>query len=795
MLLWLLVSQSNTVQIESLPMSEKGSQSLANVLSISTAANNRYLLHFNTLNSLTQWTAGIRLSMFEHATLQEAYTGSLIAGKGKSLNNIRTIMERTRVPYEDWARVRFGAGTPWRKCWFVISPPDEKEYQKMQKAMKKRNPYDKMPTLKGDLKFYESKKITKRTKPIATLTHAYSAYSIYPQSKPLIDQSTLVKIEGRITIHSSPESVNDGFVFVMPETHPAVSGFEMMLRFLFPLWDTFNLYGRPSRLIADVLDQRGLMFAMPKDRRYGYLEILDVAGLIHTDGSTGWAEHQWRKQLKELTSKRMLAIADGDIDTPRTRKSASRSSLPATRREGLRFDESASGRNSPAPAPDYTRRPATALDGANLQHRRSQSEANGFRAPRDTPSRLAQTSNAYRGESPPPRPPQHGQAGYPTDKYDTASVRTGGSSTPDMDPSPERQIPPELQAMATRSPPPGPVGAPPTFHHTPNQKPATRPNQAPDLRRGQAELDAATLTQMQESQRTRSNSSTPPQSELGAGYASHDPYGVPPPNDYQRENDNRYRGTTNPPGFGPSGYQQQQGFANPKTRAPATRLHTIPASPFIDQGSPLSAGPRSTQAEYFPQHAAQNPTGPGLGSTPYTSRSQQDLRTQVQPSAGASGSDPSLGQKFSSGQSADPRPNLERSAGSYGSVTRKPIGQGRELPERRQDYGRVQSPGENAPQWVQGGQQSPYQPQQQSRQQQPNPYYTKGYPPQQGHMYAPHGPAQPQQAQPGWTYEQQQQQAPSMQGQVPTRGPPLSQQRDTQGRRLYDDGQGGLQWI
>ena len=67
----------------------EGGQTLNNVLSISTAANNRYLLHFNSLNSLTQWTAGIRLSLFEHTTLQEAYTGSLIAGKGKLLNNIR----------------------------------------------------------------------------------------------------------------------------------------------------------------------------------------------------------------------------------------------------------------------------------------------------------------------------------------------------------------------------------------------------------------------------------------------------------------------------------------------------------------------------------------------------------------------------------------------------------------------------------------------------------------------------------------------------------------------------------
>ncbi len=106
-------------KIETLPTRSQNVQPLQNVLSISTAGKNRFLLHFNSLHSLTQWTAGIRLSMFEHSSLQEAYTGSLIAGKGRMLNNIRAIIERTKMKHEDWARVRFGAGTPWRRCWCV----------------------------------------------------------------------------------------------------------------------------------------------------------------------------------------------------------------------------------------------------------------------------------------------------------------------------------------------------------------------------------------------------------------------------------------------------------------------------------------------------------------------------------------------------------------------------------------------------------------------------------------------------------------------------------------------------
>lgn len=250
--------------------------------------------------------------MYENNCLQEAYTGALIAAKGPALNNIKDIIERTRFQLMDWTRVRFGAGTPWRRCWTVVTPPDEKAYQKRRKAMSKsRMNASEFPPVLGNIKFYESKKIGKRTLPIATVTSAYSAYAIYPESKALIDQSTLMKIEGEIVFHTNPPFTNEGFVFMMPEHHPGVSGFEMLLRFLMPTFDCFNLYGRPERLAADAIDARSLMFAFPKEnkREYGYLELLDVVGLLATQGQTQISEAQWRKNMKDLTSKRMMVYA------------------------------------------------------------------------------------------------------------------------------------------------------------------------------------------------------------------------------------------------------------------------------------------------------------------------------------------------------------------------------------------------------------------------------------------------------------------------------------------------------
>ena len=454
--------------------------------------------------------------MFEHASLQELYTGSLIAGKGKKLNNIKLILERNKLKSEDWARVRFGAGTPWRRCWCVIEAPDEKDLQKLQKTMKKRSAYERPPRLTGEIKFYDAKK-TKKAMPIATITDAYSAYAIYPQAKPLIDQSTLVKVEGRITIHSLPESKTEGFVFVMPEAHPAVTGFEMMLRWLFPVYDTFGLYGRPRSLIADTLDTRGLMFAMPKQKRYGYLEIIDVAGLIHTDGSKDWSEREWRKQMKELTSRRMemRRTAPSREGSHLGGGRGPRTSLPS-RPGDFRYDDNASIRSTPSinrqnnQSTDAVfatpQRVDTTLPGGSFPptghnyHTRAVSESLAFPSPGRSkrqnesyvPSRLSTDHDAVDMQTGPPLdqnlPYRNGQLSLEAQKgrNGTDSDRRQASRGALVD------IRHDLPAAA----PTGPVTAPPAFAHQDGDRPQTRPQASPEMRRANSRMSTATLSQM-----------------------------------------------------------------------------------------------------------------------------------------------------------------------------------------------------------------------------------------------------------------------------------------------------------
>ncbi|EAQ90867.1 hypothetical protein CHGG_02802 [Chaetomium globosum CBS 148.51] len=501
------LTDASIKMIEALPTKTNDEQPLQNILSISTAGRNRYLLHFNSHHSLIQWTSGIRLAMYEHSTLQEAYTGALVAGKGKTLNNINIIMERARQPIQEWVRVRFGAGVPWKRCYCVIEPPSEKEYQKAQKEHKKRSPYDRShgPVLKGEVRFFDTKKEAdkkkKNQRPIASITDAYSAYAIYPQAKELIDSSTLLKVEGNITIHTEPVSATEGFVFVMPETPPAVSGFEVLLRFLFPIWDTFALYGRPGRLVASTLDTRSLMFAMPKNRRYGYLELLDVTGLIHTESSATWSEREWRKRLKDLTSQRMSAMEDaagGDSrSTSRHSKRLSYGNQNSAARPKVGFaDDGGSARSSRSMS---VTRPGMRNDSAPPDPNRER--APSAMAGHSRHSR--HISDTQLGDVPPSLSPDSSPTGQPVLRNGPDRVRafaTDLASTPERmsseDDSPIRgPTAGNFEGMKPMQTP-EPVQAPPAFAHGAGSRPQQKPTPSPEMRRATNRLSNTTLSQL-----------------------------------------------------------------------------------------------------------------------------------------------------------------------------------------------------------------------------------------------------------------------------------------------------------
>ncbi|EXM11514.1 hypothetical protein FOIG_01141 [Fusarium odoratissimum NRRL 54006] len=619
------LTDASIKMIESLPTRSSDEQPLQNILSISTAGRNRYLLHFNSRHSLLQWTAGIRLAIFEHSSLQEAYTGALIAGKGKSLNNIGVIMERARFPTEEWVRVRFGAGVPWRRCWCVITPPDEKQYAKLQKELKKRSPYDRspVPTLKGDIKFYDQRKDGKKQKkmqPIATITDAYSAYAIYPQSKSLIDASTLLKVEGNIAIHTDPPSSTEGFVFIMPETHPAVSGFEMLLRFLFPTWDTFGLYGRPGRLVASTLDSRSLMFAMPKSRRYGYLENLDVSNLILEDGSSGWGERDWRKKLKECTGTRMNAVDDA----PTTRsRSNSRKSVrlsfgdgPPKPKAGF-SDEQVPTRSSRSfSLTERTRTDSAPADPARVAfggHGRNSSDPNQLGGPPFRPG--------TNGNSPYSGSPQRGQTPVGAPRYNQASRDESPAYQNERAPSGSPPLK-DLDGMRQMHTP-EPVSRPPAFSHGSQARPVSRAYHSPELRRANSRLSVTTLAQLATAGGLgEPNDSNPSPRGDEVDAARSGPSVLPPHANSVgiSANDNRSREALSPPNQDPSSNSlpppanlSQQRSRSPLAQPPLGPPNTYGRGPNSRPGtsegrrSPMPPGMPAQQRPPHPQNTNRRP--------------------------------------------------------------------------------------------------------------------------------------------------------------------------------------------
>ncbi|EGE00045.1 hypothetical protein TESG_07369 [Trichophyton tonsurans CBS 112818] len=491
--------------METLPTNNETNQPLQNVVSISTAGKNRYLLHFDSLHSLTQWTAAMRLTVFENSLLHESYTGALIAGKGKYLNGIKLILEKTTFKYEDWARVRFGAGTPWRRCWCVISPPGEKEMQLYNRSLKKKSAYDRAPTPpKGNIKFYETRKTSKKVAPIATISDAYSAYAIYPQARPLVDQSTLVKVEGLVTIG---EITSDGFVFVLPEMHNAVSGFETMIRWLFPAYDAFRLYGRPNRLLADTVSPNSLMFAMPSNKRRGYLDILDVSALIHTQGSENWSAREWRKQLKDATSRRMTSNAGSSrTSSVSGRRSGKRSSLPQ-RTGTVRFGSATVGPRNGEPNSSSDTVASNSPTKPGISHTRSESENTGLpsaRRGRRSPPFFENNIGEDIPEHPPAPPPELPQTDGPSevDGTDSRSSPDSGAYMDNTRPADRLDI---IQSLEPNPPPQG-VPVSPAFSHDPRGTPQFKPQPSPEIGHAANRMSVGTLDQLVDMNKKNGNS-------------------------------------------------------------------------------------------------------------------------------------------------------------------------------------------------------------------------------------------------------------------------------------------------
>ncbi|CAN3476269.1 protein Skg3p [Diutina catenulata] len=279
-------------------------QNLDNVIIVSTTLKNRYLLQFKSYSDLTVWYSALRLSNYEHASLQKAYTGALLSARGSRLSDIRTILAEKRFEHEDWVSIRYGSGMAWKRCYAVVEP-----------SVTKRKNFT-----PGRVLFYDNDQKKKKGL-LAVVTSATMVTAIYPQSHKLIDHSTMLKLDAMINFKSPSvaakvskkqlEDFKNTSIFLMPEQHSSVPGFDTLIRFLIPLLDSFGLYGRPKRLKADRVDPDSLLFGLPTLPYVHYLQLDDVTGLTKQGDFLSWDATAWNNNIKRVMESKLARGYDG----------------------------------------------------------------------------------------------------------------------------------------------------------------------------------------------------------------------------------------------------------------------------------------------------------------------------------------------------------------------------------------------------------------------------------------------------------------------------------------------------
>lgn len=281
-------TDANIQSIETVKgVTAENDKKLENILVVSTTLKNRYFLQFSNNDALNQWNAAIRLSLYECTSLQEAYTGAFISSRGSRLSDIGVLLASTKFDYEEWVSVRFGVGMPWKRCYAVVT----------QKYGKKKDTV-------GEINFYENDKKIKKQHSMTTVSHARAVYAVYPSSPKLIDNSTMIKLEGTVKFKDE-ESTHETSLFMMPERHDAVPCYDTIIRFILPVMNAFKLYGRPKKLIANKDDPMSLLFALPTLPHIYYLQVDDLLPLTSSLSSSHWSALEWKEKIRDILQSKL----------------------------------------------------------------------------------------------------------------------------------------------------------------------------------------------------------------------------------------------------------------------------------------------------------------------------------------------------------------------------------------------------------------------------------------------------------------------------------------------------------
>ncbi|MBW0476945.1 hypothetical protein O181_016660 [Austropuccinia psidii MF-1] len=248
---------------------------------LNNAGRNKFIFACTDHADLVSWVTAIRLASWERSRLFEIYTGVLLALRLPT-PQAPSIKEK----HEGHLVIRFPRDTEWTKVWCSISrdgtgtgsTKETKDNRWNRRSslfglsnfhIKSTSPHHhpgNLDALQSDrgietvITFY-SKKGSK--KPIGTFAAVNFAAAVYPESKALIESSTMFKLEGDFqSFHPDgrpSENLEQGFILATPDD----GTLQDMLAWLLGIMSAFKLYGRPQKLSYDPYDPSSFYFGYP----------------------------------------------------------------------------------------------------------------------------------------------------------------------------------------------------------------------------------------------------------------------------------------------------------------------------------------------------------------------------------------------------------------------------------------------------------------------------------------------------------------------------------------------------
>lgn len=306
---------------------------------LNNAGKNRLAFACLDPHSLHSWVTAIRLASWERSRLFEIYTGTLLGLRFCNSFDSPPPNEKT----EGYLSIRLPRDTEWTKVWCSLvrdkssistNGSGSQNHLKDNKwnrrgslfnlagFVAKNHPSPSSPgsgcDSEGDpaLVFYPKKGSKKH---LGLLTDIKFAAAVYPESKALVDSSTMFKLEGRFEglvnearISESKSHLDlEGFILATPDEGTEYD----MLGWLVGIMSAFGLYGRPQGFNYDPADPHSFYFAYPvgAERERLFLDCHLAAESLDAQESS---LAQLRRKFSSLVASRLQMIGKSAVESP-----------------------------------------------------------------------------------------------------------------------------------------------------------------------------------------------------------------------------------------------------------------------------------------------------------------------------------------------------------------------------------------------------------------------------------------------------------------------------------------------